>query len=347
MNILTIIPNRSDATSFYRAAGPLNYMQRNYGIRCATPSRVGWAEITSANVVFIQRGYSEQHKTIVEMCNRLNIPVWLDYDDDLFCVPKDNPSYDLYSNEKTMQTIAEIIAMSQLVTVSTHQLKVNLLKLNENIHVVPNAIDEQIFKQSNPKQRKGIFTWRGSDTHVKDISTYAPELKEVIQKDDKWIYLFIGHRPWYLGSMPEKRFLYQKPMDIIEYFEALKNISPTAMIVPLAENDFNKCKSNIAWLEAIWSGALAIVPDWPEWKHPGALRYKDANEFKFKINKAKKLEDDEIYTRVKSAQKYALDNFSLKLTCSKRLALLKELKPKPEKSDLLKNLNHPDYQLDN
>lgn len=349
INILTVIPNQSDATSFYRGAGPLGYLQRNYSdINCKPATRVGWAELVGINVVFMQRPYSQQHKTVVEMANDLNIPVWIDYDDDLFCVPRDNPSFDLYAKKETQKTIAEMIALSDLVTVSTHQLKVNILKLNDNIHVVPNAIDEQCFHQFTPKERKAIFTWRGSDTHVKDISTYAPEIREAVTENDKWMYLFIGHRPWYLGELDKNRFMYQPPMDIVEYFKGLKNIQPTSMMVPLADNEFNKCKSNIAWLEAVWSGALAICPDWPEWKKPGAIPYINPKDFKQAIDDVKGMSDNRINKEVRRAQEYAMEHFSQRVVSQKRYSLIKQLimsKRRVTTQPIIQQ--HYDYQLDN
>jgi hypothetical protein len=54
-------------------------------------------------------------------------------------------------------------------------------------------------------------------------------------------------------------------VDTIKYFKWLANTAPRIMMVPLADTAFNRCKSNIAWLEATGAGAAVLAPAWPEW----------------------------------------------------------------------------------
>jgi hypothetical protein len=46
------------------------------------------------------------------------------------------------------------------------------------------------------------------------------------------------------------------------------------MFVPLVDNEFNRAKSNIAWLEGTWAGAKTIASDLPEFNKPGVTVYK-------------------------------------------------------------------------
>jgi hypothetical protein len=58
--------------------------------------------------------------------------------------------------------------------------------------------------------------------------------------------------------------------------DALFDIRPHFVVVPLQDNPFNRAKSNIAELEAQAAGAIAIVPDWEEWR--SVVRYKATEE---------------------------------------------------------------------
>jgi hypothetical protein len=51
-------------------------------------------------------------------------------------------------------------------------------------------------------------------------------------------------------------------------------------IVPLRDNAFNRCRSNLAWIEATCAGAVVIAPDWEEWRRPGIMNYTDAEGFR-------------------------------------------------------------------
>jgi hypothetical protein len=47
------------------------------------------------------------------------------------------------------------------------------------------------------------------------------------------------------------------------------------MIVPLEDEVFNRCKSNIAWLETARSGTITVAPFWESWAVPGVYAYED------------------------------------------------------------------------
>jgi hypothetical protein len=78
-------------------------------------------------------------------------------------------------------------------------------------------------------------------------------------------------------------------MDLIEYFHSLKTLAPKIHLVPLKDNRFNRCKSNIAWMEATWAGAACVVPGFEEFEMEDTSY--DDNESFYRIAKA--LLDDE------------------------------------------------------
>ncbi len=59
----------------------------------------------------------------------------------------------------------------------------------------------------------------------------------------------------------------------------IHRLQPAIMIVPLVDNDFNRAKSNIAWLEGCFAGAAVIAPDFPEFQRPGVLNYSSPEQF--------------------------------------------------------------------
>src|ERR1035437_9869971 len=51
------------------------------------------------------------------------------------------------------------------------------------------------------------------------------------------------------------------------------------MIVPLVDSEFNRAKSNIAWLEGTYAGAAVVARSLPEFGVPGCIHYEDPKEF--------------------------------------------------------------------
>jgi hypothetical protein len=93
-------------------------------------------------------------------------------------------------------------------------------------------------------------------------------------------FIFMGSNPWYLhksqvGLLSEVQHIPWQP-NTVAYVDALFDVRPHFVVVPLQDNPFNRAKSNIAELEAQAAGAIAIVPDWEEWK--SRARYRDAEE---------------------------------------------------------------------
>jgi len=78
----------------------------------------------------------------------------------------------------------------------------------------------------------------------------------------------MGELPWYLlktygGHLDRLNWDSFTP-NTAKYFDKIKEIAPEAFIFPLEDNDFNRCKSNIAWIEATLAGAACIASTLPE-----------------------------------------------------------------------------------
>jgi hypothetical protein len=94
--------------------------------------------------------------------------------------------------------------------------------------------------------------------------------------------MFLGYDPWYMraGEEAKKRISFQPyNTDYFGFMGQFKRMKPWTHIVPLTDNPFNRAKSNISALEAIYAGAIPIVPDWEEWQIPGAMRYNSFESF--------------------------------------------------------------------
>lgn len=283
IRLLANIPNPLDGTSFYRAGGILPHLMSIMPELEVTPNpgTYDWFVMGFCDVLMMQRPYTDQHMQIAEMAQSMCVPLWIDYDDDLFSVPRSNPSHGLYSKPQHQRNVARMLAMADGVSVSTQHLKRKFEKLNKNIWVIPNALNDYLLN-ARPviEPKKMVINWRGSPTHQKDVGIYAHVIVQLAQKHPQWKWNFIGHSFWgLLEAMPKESLVECPAMDPIMYWHMIGQLQPGFQIVPLEDNIFNRSKSNIAWLEAAYSGCGTLAPAWEEWMEPGALHYQSVREF--------------------------------------------------------------------
>jgi hypothetical protein len=326
MNITLFCPDPTDATSWYRGVGPFAELSKsNPDVRISFYKEANWATLAFTDIAFMQRPHREQDLEIIKRCKEQQIPVWVDFDDYLFDVPKWNQTYKHYSSEKTRKVVAESIAQADVVTVSTDFLGEKLAPLNKNIVTIPNALNTRLFKFS-PIEQNNIILWRGSATHKGDYSEIAQQLVELSLKPHmrSWAFIFVGDRPWFAELMPEKQVMAVEAMDVIDYHRFIRDIKPAIMVVPLADNDFNRCKSNCAWLEGTYAGAAVVGPEnFPEFEKPGITPTTPP----FITETLERLIDNPFLrkTKVGNAQFY-IDNFlTLKHTNDQRMAVINQL----------------------
>lgn len=278
-------PNPNDGTSFYRGAGPFTSLERKGHIEIVTAGELDWPTIKFCDILFFQRPQSEETIEAMEKAKKLGKRVWIDFDDLLTQMPDSNPNCNFYWREEVQQAIMNALAIADVVTVSTQSLA-DAIKpyIKGECVVIPNAWDDDLLPF--PKWSEGThegpkrLLWRGSRTHDEDLMSVLLSLEHLAKTEDKAEWYFIGDPFWLaLRHIKKYRSLNVKPWtDISDYFHTLTYTHADAMLVPLCDNPFNRAKSNIAWLEATWSGALTIAPNWDEWKKPGVLNY--TNNFK-------------------------------------------------------------------
>lgn len=277
-----------DATSLYRAVGPLSRLKRTEpDIAVFSTNQYDWASIAlTADVMFMQRPFSKDHVRLMEMVKNQNIPVIVDYDDDLFSVPSSNPTHYIYGKEETKKNVFQCLSMCDQVWVSTQHLKrkIESLNIKAEVMVVPNALNFKMFSKGyvlRDEPQNGLVMWRGSKTHDADILKFLPQITALVEKHQKYVFHFQGGMPWFLERSLSKfkNVTTGNGVDPIEYFDMLTKLRPSLFIVPLEDTEFNRAKSNIAWIEGTYAGAATLCPNWEEWNKKGALNYDSEQDF--------------------------------------------------------------------
>ena len=324
MNILIITPNPIDTTSFYRAWGVFPYLSRRMdGLNLITDKnrQMTWADIAQMDLVYMHRPFALEHLKFAQYVKEMKIPLWMDYDDDLTSIPEWMSFYQTYMTEQTQKIIATLIGLADVLTVSTQALKDRFQSLNKAITIIPNALNDFIFDTNPmPYNANKIMMWRGSETHHVDLLTFSETIKKSVNKED-WEWQYFGYNPWFL---PKTRHI--PTMDPIMYFRSIRSINPGVMFVPLVDDTFNRCKSNINWLEATYAGSVCLVPEFESWDVRGVFRYATIAEFSALLEFL--MSPESILLRKShylASWEHIKDNYLLSVVNGKRKAIIKQL----------------------
>ena len=324
MNILFFSPSETDACSFYRGVGPLSQLSRRGHITLNKTKEVNWASIAGNDLCFMQRPYAKGHLEIAEIVRR-QMPLWIDYDDDLFNLPFSNPAYEHFT--KNVESLTKIINLASIITVTTSALADSIrehLAKDIPIQVLPNAYNDYWFPIEPSSPREKVVYWRGGETHAEDLlSIYGP-LVEVASDCPDWTFIFQGMCPWMFKDTFPLKWLSSE--DIMKFLPSIQHsIKPAIQIVPLADNKFNRSKSNIAWIEGTSAGAAVLAPDWPEWQHPGITNYTDADDFQSQLIRLITSEGARLHNASQSLNKVK-DSLLLSQTNNQRQLIIDDLR---------------------
>lgn len=293
------------------------------------PSAANWATFAVVDAVFVQRPYKKDHLRFLQMAQSSGIPIWLDYDDDLFTVPTDNPAHEIYREDEVQKRMIECIRLANIVTVTTPALRKKLSQINGNVVTIPNAFNDLVFESKRPPimaRRHPLVLWRGSQTHVRDLMAYSAQIEACFRAHPQWTWSFIGYNPWFITDVLDKqRCIVAEPIDVMEYFEFLGRTQAAIQMVPLHDSPFNRAKSNIAMIEGAYAGSVTVAPAWEEWDVPGVLQYRNAKEFQDLMRLALSDEKFPFQQNAKLTWEWVLDNRRLSKLNQVRAEVLGEL----------------------
>lgn len=291
IKVLVHSPSPSDGTSFYRAYGPLNALQKEYPDKVQITDcsmEVSWNSIRQFDIVFMQRPASKWQVDFIKMAKTYGVAVWVDWDDNYLEIPDSNNRKEYYT-PFNIDLIRWIAKNADYITVSTEHLLGLFKQFNENISVVRNGTDFEIFNPNRWRnyKRDNLIMWRGSDTHNADFETYKQEIIELMDETPDYVWGFFGYWPeWAIDHLPSHRIKLFTNDGVIEYIKTLMALNPKLVYVPLEDIPFNHSKSNIAWQEATLAGATVVCPDWEEWNLLPAFKYNGKHDFKEKFHQA-------------------------------------------------------------
>jgi len=319
-----------DVTSFYRCLGPLAALRKAHrktlDIQTNQIARMDWAVAADCDIMFLQRPCLGKHLEVAQITKLARTPLWLDFDDDLFNVQSDNPTAATYGNEKIQGNIRRMLEIADVVTVSTPAIRETMQPMTSAlVAVIPNAWPDDFRPFVEPlASRTKRCVWRGSATHIRDVLEVAHHIHDAAELFSEWKFSFLGWEPFMITEKKLSVEVFPK-MEVLEYFDKLRELAGQILYVPLHNSQFNKSKSMIAWLEASYAGMAVLAPEFPEWERPGITIYKEPADFGQVLGEMLQTPWPELKERVDASRAYIQEHLLLSHVNQLRMAVIERL----------------------
>jgi len=340
MKIAILKKSQETAISYYRTNVPFAELARTHGheIRIISIDQLSNDSLHYFDVVIFHRPESDAELRLIWLCHLAGVKVWIDIDDLLWKIPVSNIA-SMYFTPQSKSNMQRAFHNADVVTCSTESLANEIEKEFEvKAHVIPNAYNDRqpLDVEFNATRSQALILYRGSNTHDGDLFS----ARQAFRQYDNIQYNFMGIQPWYMltayGGYLDRLYMHPFKASVLDYFSVIINMNPNFFVFPLENNTFNRCKSNIAAIEATMAGALIIAPEYmPEFaKIDGALLYADNKELAQTIseinddfaNETNRAEEMDILRMLFNRQRnWIKKNCALSLVNERRNNLLNEI----------------------
>ncbi len=300
----------------------------------------------TADVVITQRtvvNSLEKAERLLAYCTDTGARLVFDLDDDLMSLPDHHPERGFYDEFKPVGL--RLIAEADEFWVSTRSLAERFAGIAQHISVVPNQIDDRVWSAGghdvDDSRRPVRFLYMGTRTHRPDFdelirpgwSQLKSEFGEAIEldligvtneidPDGSWNVVYrtagIGNSYPAFVTWLQSRGRYD------------------VGLAPLLDVLFNRCKSDVKWLEYSAMGLATIAADLPAYnqsiipEHTGLIARPNADSFHDAMRRL--IVDPELRRSLKrNAARLADEKLLAERTAEPRLARLLELIHRPQR----------------
>jgi glycosyltransferase involved in cell wall biosynthesis len=249
------------------------------------------------------------------------------YEIDDICFKEDIPDYNkfkpAFDNPEIRESACAIMALCDEITVTCDFMKDYYKSKtgNKNVTVIPNFMPKfwlgnyydgtEIMTSYDNNKKKPRILYTGSGAHF-DVENRTGNYNDdffhvnnVIRKTvDKFQWIFLGAFPLPLMDLVKSGKIEFHPWSkLYNYGQDIANIKANMMIAPLQDNNFNKAKSDLKYIEACAFGLPIACQDIVTYSN-APIKFKTGDEMIDRINET--LKDHKQYKAIsKRARQYA------------------------------------------
>lgn len=169
--------------------------------------------------------------------------------------------FSLEENKKRVEAYRNILRKATSVITTTHHLKSYIEQYNENVGIVPNCIDPELFPVLDFKGKKQInILWSGGASHFSDMWEVKPVLDEIMNEYPQVHFYMVGtHFPAVTKDMPKDRVHTSGWIKPDGHGYRLACLNADIGICPIQDTPFNQLKSSIKYYELSALGVVTVA----------------------------------------------------------------------------------------
>lgn len=295
-------------------------------------------EIAGADVVVFHRAENRTYHNFAKVLKQKGKKIVMD-NDDTFQVDGAHPLAHFQPNgtweddlKRRFDNLNEFISMCDLVTTSTQVLSDEYKKITSNVQILKNCVDpddwDEPLRNDGDKIRIGMVgsvAFEFDYLHLKDL------IRKLSKRDDvTFCMMGLGDKKHrennpkvekvfqeeyaFWDSVPKEHFPW---CPVWLYPSTLNEMKLDIMLIPRKDNYFNRCKSNLKFLEAGMCEIPVIAQSFENGPYEeitdgvNGMLIKDNSEWEEKIEKL--IQDKTLRRQMgKNAREYVLSNYSIK-----------------------------------
>jgi GT2 family glycosyltransferase/glycosyltransferase involved in cell wall biosynthesis len=282
-----IIPAGNGSSSFIRVRLPLAQEQTQeqllavrLPVRFTESELTHWIDRSELQTLLVQRDVldKEAARLLLKVCREKRVRVLLEIDDNLLEIDRSHEEFDAYTGKT--EAVRYLARSADHIIISTEELLKAFRPLNQNIHVIGNALDEWLwFSPSSvpvrsPSPNTIVAGYMGTLTHRADLEMIREPFlraRERLKRDHgiRLVLELVGvedqtlAEDWYQRlKVPRGHTSYPR---FVRWWR--RTIAWDIGVAPLVANQLNKAKSALKFMEYSAVGLPAIFSPVGEYAH--------------------------------------------------------------------------------
>lgn len=296
----------------------------------------------AADVVLFQRPSEVEKVEAIRLLKLKGKKIIFDNDDTY--LPGDGIPFEKLTEKgreiaEVMNTnLYEAIKLSDAVTCTTEYLAEEYRKLHDNVHVIPNAISEIEMETRIPndtgKKRIGLV---GSVLSNEDYLHVKDAIRRLADDGHQFVIFGIKYTDGTHNRAYDEDVKFWDSIDpewwsyvpMPEYYHTLNRMKLDVLMIPRQDSYFNRCKSNLKFLEASLMGIPVVAQAFDDEKSPYQVNPQDREHMLLATD------SDDWYNKVTEAlkdpsfaagaQDYVLENYNIRKVAKKWQQLINNL----------------------
>lgn len=174
--------------------------------------------------------------------------------------------FNIEKNINFRETFRANFKKADMVTCTTDELAEEFKKINPNTVVLPNLITPEWFPNIPNWDKKEVrIGWQGGASHYEDLFFIQPVIERILKKHDNVKFVFFGDMRFkgLFKSCDQNKIEFHHWVSHEVYPYKLSLLNCDIGLCPLIDNEFNRAKSAIKWMEYSMVNMASVAPNIP------------------------------------------------------------------------------------